>query len=328
MLKKKWKLFFVFASVLLLLCACQPENTNTDGEIKESTSETGNKLNSLKGNAEDTEKSDAMASKYDFTKESTLKMKNFFEYMPRASVIGVKNGTFMEVPEKDGYFVMQGGCTDGTYAYVILEGKNVQVNGVTQSAAHKIFKIDMSSWEIVAESEPLLLGHGNSITYNGKLHQLIVANYSPDPNEITFVNPDTLTMIGNKILNQPLTGIAYNESRDQYVVANGSAQFSVLDAEFNEVIYVEGHNVNMGTQDIDCDDNYIYVGNSGVVSNPGVEVVKIYNWDGEYMGIFRVDSVNEQEAVFNCNGKYYITFYTGNGGRLFEIQYDFDMLEE
>ena len=59
---------------------------------------------------------------------------------------------------------------------------------------------------------------------------------------------------------------------------------------------------------------------------PGMEVVKVYDWNGEYMGIFRVDSVSEQEALFNLDGKYYITFYTGNGGRVYEIQYDFSLL--
>lgn len=319
MLNKKWKQILAFSLMAVMLCGCQSSDTDVDNDTTKNTA-------TEEATGDETTE-DILASKYDFTKESTLKMKNFFEYMPRATVVGVKNGTFLEVPSKNGYFVMQGGCTDGIYAYCILEGQNVEVDGTLQSTAHMIFKIDMNTWEIVAESKPLLLGHGNSITYNSKLGQLIVSNYSPDPKEITFVDPNTLTIVGNKILNQNITGIAYNATHDQYVVANGSAQFSILDAEFNEVAYVEGHHINMGTQDIDCDDNYIYVGNSGVVSNPGVEVVKIYDWNGEYKGIFRVDSVNEQEAIFNCNGKYYITFYTGNGGRLFEIQYDFDMLD-
>lgn len=321
MLNKKWKQILAFSLMAVMLCGCQPASTDTDADVDDTQDAVTKEMTA------EEEAEVILASKYDFTKESTLKMKNFFEYMPRATVIGVKNGTFLEVPAKDGYFVMQGGCTDGTYAYCILEGQSVVVDGTMQATAHKIFKIDMSTWEIIAESKPLLLGHGNSITYNSKINQLIVSNYSPDPKEITFVDPNSLTIVGNKILNQNITGIAYNAAHDQYVVANGSAQFSILDAEFNEVAYIEGHYINMGTQDIDCDDNYIYVGNSGVVSNPGVEVVKVYDWNGEYKGIYRVDSVNEQEALFNTNGKYYITFYTGNGGRIFEIQYDFSLIE-
>lgn len=310
-MRKRGKQVLTLMLAVMTLCACQPENKNTNSNVNKKPKDYKEKL----------------AEKYDFTKASTFQMKNFFDYMPRASVIGVKNGTFMEIPEKDGYFVMQGGCSDGTYIYVILENRNVIVNGKVTSA-HKIFKIDMNTWEIVAESGQLPLGHGNSMTYNNKSHQLIVSNYSPDPKEITFVNPDSLTITGNKILSQNITGIAYNEAHDQYVLANGAAQFSIVDADFNELIYVEGHSIGLGTQDIDCDDNYIYMGNSGVVSNPGVEAVKVYDWDGEYKGVYRVDSVNEQEAVFNANGKYYITFYTGNGGRIFEIQYDFSLLED
>jgi hypothetical protein len=86
--------------------------------------------------------------------------------------------------------------------------------------------------------------------------------------------------------------------------------------------------LGLGSQDVDCDDNYIFVGNSGVTTMPGMEVVKVYDWNGEYVGIFRVDSVSEQEAIFNYDGKYYITFYTGNGGRVYEIEYDFSLLAE
>ena len=177
MFNKKWRQILAFSMMAVMLCGCQPASTDADNDItKDPVTE--------EGAGEETTQ-DVLTKKYDFTKESTLKMKNFFEHMPRATVVGVKNGTFLEIPSKNGYTVMQGGCTDGTYAYCILEGRDMLIDGQVQ-AAHMIFKIDMSTWEIVAESKPLILGHGNSITYNSKLGQLIVSNYSPDPKEITF----------------------------------------------------------------------------------------------------------------------------------------------
>jgi hypothetical protein len=300
------------------------------GGCQQGKEATNNTEENVDENVEDVtteETVDPLASLYNFHKTSTYSMKNWKEYMPKASVIGVKDGNYFNLPAKDGYFVMQGGCSDGTYAYLILEGQKMTVNGVYYKAIHKMFKVDMSTWEIVKESEPMNLGHGNSATYNARLGKIIVECYT-NVNDIFFVDPETLTITETKTLDYPLTSIAYNYEKDQYVIGNGSYQFSVLDANFQELVYAEGDYIGLGTQDIDCDENYIYVGNSGAASDPGTEVVKVYDWDGEYVGAFRVDFYTEQEALFNVNGKYYITTYTGSGGRLYEIQYDFDWLAE
>ena len=59
----------------------------------------------------------------------------------------------------------------------------------------------------------------------------------------------------------------------------------------------------------------------------GTEIVKVYDWDGQYKGIFKAASVSEHKAIFNYGGKYYIGFCTGSGGRVYEIHYDFILLE-
>ena len=84
--KKRWEQIFVFALAAMLLCACQSKSTSTDSET--------NKQQGIE--KEETN------SKYDFTKPSTLKMKNAFEYMPKAKLAGVKDGKFLEVPGTDG----------------------------------------------------------------------------------------------------------------------------------------------------------------------------------------------------------------------------------
>jgi hypothetical protein len=63
-------------------------------------------------------------------------------------------------------------------------------------------------------------------------------------------------------------------------IKGSSAAFAILDSNFVELGYYEGHNLGLSAQDVGCDDNYIYVGNSGVGStSAGMEIVKVYNWD-------------------------------------------------
>ena len=275
---------------------------------------------------------------YDFTDESFFYIKNYLNYIPTAPIKGVKaDGSFFQLLSHEGFTVMQGGCTDGKYCYFYLADTTFMYEGVAQECG-MIFKVDMTTWEIVKQSEPLPLSHGNGMCYNPKLGKILVSycnDYSntPDLDEskmIGFVDPETLELVESKLIAIAINSIDYNEKRDLYVVGikGNPAAFAILDPGFNELAWYPGNNVNLGSQDVGCDDKYIYVGNSGVISQPGMEVVKFYNWDGDYVGMFRVGNVVEQEAVFSHGGKHYITFFTGSGGRLYEIEYDFDLLAE
>lgn len=275
---------------------------------------------------------------YDFTNEDFFYVKDYLNYIPTAELSGVKeDGSYFQLLSYEGFTVMQGGCTDGKYCYFYLSNTNYLYQEGLAMECGMIFKVDMKTWEIVKQSEPLPLSHGNGMTYNPKLDRIIVSycndyghTEEDETKMIGFVDPETLELVESKNIGIQLTSIEYNEKRDLYVIGakNNPAAFTVLDANFVELGYYPGNNVGLGTQDVGCDDNYIFVGNSGVESNPGMEVVKVYNWDGDYVGMYRVGSVTEQEAIFNYDGKYYITFFTGSGGRLFEINFDFSLLAE
>lgn len=281
---------------------------------------------------------------YDFTSEDFFYVKGFlsYDYIPMAKLSGVKaDGSFFELPNKEGFTVMQGGCTDGKYAYFYLADTDYSYNDISMECG-MIFKVDMSTWEIVKQSDPLPLSHGNGMCYSDALDKIVVSycnNYSHTPEDetkmVAFVDPDTLQIVGNKTVPMSINAIDYNAKQDLYVVGikGNSAAFAVLDldenGEFVELGYYDGNNIGLVSQDVDCDDNYIYVGNSSVgTDHAGMEAVRIYNWDGEYKGIFLVQSMQEQEALFNCNGKYYITFFAGAGGRVYEVNYDFSLVGE
>lgn len=277
---------------------------------------------------------------FPFTSENFLKIKDCLNYAPTAKCLGVKpDGQFLAVKDAEmDVEVMQGGCTDGDYFYFAIEGSNLKIGETLYGKAHKIFKVDARTWEIAAVSEILPLDHANSMCYNSKLDRLIVANCNDvittddlnNTKAITFIDPDTLEITDVKYLNIAINAIDYSDTYDLYVVGikGSSAAFAILDSNFVELGYYEGHNLGLSAQDVGCDDNYIYIGNSGVGStSAGMEIVKVYNWDGEYRGVFRVGNVSEQEAVFSWDGKLYITFYTNPGGRMYELDLDTSLLD-
>ena len=312
---KKIKKLFALVLASVMLCGCQ-QTKPTEGDDTEQPI-ADKKQEGLLGGTVSTE--DLL---YQPSQEEFLSMKGFIDYLPKAMLSGVKeDGSFFHLSNVGDHTVMQGGCSDGTYMYLVLENNSEKTDIIT--------KVDMSTWEIVKQSEPLLLHHGNGMGYNSKTNELFVSHNTGAPKEVSVIDPDTLTIKRTFSLEYGISGICYNEKRDCYVIGlSGMSSFAVLDSNFVELGYYDGHNIGLANQSISCDDDYIYVGNSGVTTNPGVEVVKIYNWMGEYQGIFRVDSVSEQEAFIPINGKNYITFYTGNGGRVYEIDIDYSKLKE
>lgn len=311
MQNKKIKRFLALSLATMMLCGCQPAATTDEGADGQTAE------GEVQG-----EKQEEEQLLYQPNQEEFLSMKDFFDYLPRAPLSGVTaDGNFFQLSNVGDHTVMQGGCSDGTYMYLILENNKEKTDIIT--------KVDMSTWEIVKQSEPLPLHHGNGMGYNSKTNEILVSHNTGAPKDVSIIDPETLTIKKTFSLDYGIYGIAYNEKRDCYVIGlSGLSAFAVLDSNFVELGYYEGHSIGLANQSVSCDDNYIYVGNSGVSTNPGMEVVKVYNWMGEYQGIFRVDSVSEQEAFIPINGKNYITFFTGNGGRVYEIDIDYSQLAE
>lgn len=171
MLSKKWKKFLLLSMSAVMLCGCQPsasgdttKEDNTETKEQETGLNTETKVEPL----------------YEFTDEAFLSMKDFIEYIPRAGLSGVKeNGDYFHLPNVEEYTVMQGGCTDGEYMYLILENNTLDLD--------MLFKVDMNTWEIVAQSEGLPLDHANGMGYNSKLDTLIVSHNTGAVNDISFV---------------------------------------------------------------------------------------------------------------------------------------------
>jgi len=308
-MNRKIKKVVVLFFALLLLSGCTS---------KEPVSNTEEKLNpgNLGGLAGVEEEVDM--SLYDYTSSDIFEEEEWYEYIPMVELSGVKpDGSPFQLDPIEGCGILQGCCTDGTYAYMALnDGKKV--------ATTYIAKMNLSDWSIVAISEPLLVDHANSMAYNSKENRIYLTNMNSGPNnKVSIIDPETLTVIGDFEVDYMIGGVAYNETYDVYVVrfVEPKNDFSIVDTNFEELAYFRGDVSGLGFQNIACDDEFIYVLDSGVKAQPGVEIIKVYDWDGYFRGVFRLDYASESEAMFSCNGKIYIGFYTG-GGRIFEMKFD------
>lgn len=220
------------------------------------------------------------------------------KFYQTATTTAIKNNI-----EKDAgfnkYATAQGSCTDGKYAYFAIN------NGYT-----KILKYDVNTWELKKKSSNLSLGHANDMAYNPKDDVIVVANNAPDYNIITFIDPDTLEILGTKKLKYKIYSIAYNEKYDQYVVGiSGTYDFAILDSSFKRIKRYEGYESGYLRQGADCDNDYLYF----VQSGGGGNIIVIYNWSGELVDTVAVDKALEIENIFHVGNVMYITLhYYGN----------------
>ncbi len=308
---KWWVLLFVLT---LILGGCGTAEKNNEKQDETVVSENENK-------------EETVEYPYDYASADFFEIENWWDYAPVASVSGVLEGDKpFSLDAVDGFTTMQGGCTDGTYAYFLLEKKNVMdAQGVGHSYC-MLFKVDMTTWEVVGQSEALAVDHGNSMTYCTKTNQLLVAHCQNRTQEFSYIDPDTLTVTGSKSLGRNFYSITYNATYDKYVIGiKGTDKFVIYDGEFNPLGEYQGvqlhENGKLAYQNIYCDDDYIYITYTG-----DVNAIMCYDWNGYFCGVLKVDSYQENEAMFQVGDQYYMTFYTGGGGKVYRLDFEKDLL--
>ncbi|MCQ2453391.1 MAG: hypothetical protein MJ136_02265 [Clostridia bacterium] len=208
------------------------------------------------------------------------------------------------------YHVQQGSATDGTYAYFVLEDQHQSLGS--------IWKVDMSTWKVVDTMYDLPIDHGNDMTYNPGKHQLVVVNNKPHYNTLTFIDPDTLTIIETKKLTADMYAIAYNPASDRYVIGlSGSWNFMITDGEFNVQHLCIGKDTGLVKQGVECDDSYIYF--PQCKSDNSINQLVVYDWEGNYVNTIRVSAYQEIESLFHNENGTYIAF-NASGSSIYEAK--------
>ena len=202
----------------------------------------------------------------------------------------------------DHYYVQQGACTDGEYAYCLLESR--------PDAACGMFKLSLDDWSIVEIVYNVPVEHGNGLAYNSKTNQFVVSHCKPSTNRISILDHDTYAVVDSFDLPMPVLSIAYDEVGDRYVVGHkDGVHFSVLDSEFNVTATYEMVPEFTNNQDCDCDDQYIYL-LEWDTAKLYASNVSVYDWEGNFVTSIVLKSMNEVESMFHYGDKIIFPFYT------------------
>jgi len=218
-----------------------------------------------------------------------------------------------DVPTKGNYSVLEGGGTDGKYAYYAMISKS------TKPETAYIYKYDIKTWELVSTSKSLPTAHTNDITYDSKNHRLVVSYCSSkegttmSSSGIVFVNPDDLSFIEYIDVPTLSRALDYIPEKNQYVLAAGY-NFYLTDENFNTVSTFTCGYPKLTTQGLCTDGKYIYDPRwqSGAkyqtitintLDGKFVGAIPLYGIDGEPENIFRdgnsfVMGCNKSDAVF------------------------------
>lgn len=218
------------------------------------------------------------------------------------------------------YDILQGSCSDGTYAYYLLNNK--------KASKCKVVKVKRSTLKVVKVSGALNVAHGNDMTYDSDKKRLVIVHSTgKDPKALTSVDPSTLTVIESKHITIPnklaggtladaknataFTGLAYSSGRRQYaVLLSHNYNFVILDSNLDPVQYVKVSKKNNYTmQGIDATDDYILVAQSPKTSKQKYNIITVYDWDGNYISKVNVKKGYEIESIYHVGSKYYAGFY-------------------
>ncbi len=208
--------------------------------------------------------------------------------------------------------ILQGGCTDGKYAYFCSH------NGYADTCSISKYRVD--TWEEVAREYVVDVDHGNDITYNKDKRCLVVCHNSPNRTLVSFVDKDTLKIIETVEIPLEIYSITYNAKTNKYAVGiSYSFDFAILDKDFNVIKTISSVKPKSTTkQGMDSDDKYLYF----LLSFPNA--VSVYDWDGNHYGVFELNDEAknyESENIFLLKDELYIG-YNHNFGKVFKTTFE------
>lgn len=192
--------------------------------------------------------------------------------------------------DHSGYSVVQGSCTDGTYAYYLM---------VSSSNQHgRVLKVRISDQTVVARSAVLNTWHGNGMCYDSKRNVLAVIAREDRKQEITIIDANSLKITRQKTVkytNAANTGthstrglgaIAYVEKYDCYVALERELHNLIMfNPDSFEAIGLAITTINKkypGTyQGMDADEQYVYLLLSAYNSDQPDNLIVAIDWNSE-----------------------------------------------
>ena len=199
------------------------------------------------------------------------------------------------------YRVLQGVCTDGKYLYFTLSNPNTNVDCA-------IVKMRISDKKIIKTKTNLNLNHCNDITYNADKKMLVVAHSGSNPNQVSYLSPQTLKVKKTITLDNSIGNIAYCSAKKCYVTeSRGSHEIQIRNKNFKiKKSFTFLSKRTYTRQGIDCDKNYIYIPQSTVGGYDNR--ILIYDWDGNYITTINYKSYYEIESICHIGNRFYVGY--------------------
>ena len=209
----------------------------------------------------------------------------------------------------NGYAVVQGGCTDGKYAYSLMVSSSTQKGRILKTVA--------GTGTVVAKSKIINICHGNGMTLNTKERKLVIVGRESRRNQLTIVNADNLSDVSyvnvsysnsgywSKTASNGLSCISYIPKYDCYVALQRQThELLVLDKYFR-VIGQAGTTITAKYpgvyQAMDADERYVYLLLSRHSGRQPYNIVLVLDWNSENL----LDVVNGNKSYINkrwfCN---------------------------
>lgn len=205
--------------------------------------------------------------------------------------------------------ILQGGCTDGTYAYYLMEDQQLSSGNCV------IVKLKAGTWETVKISEPLPLDHGNGVTYVPQTGRLLVSHCSPDPTLASWVDAETLELIETVKLDFSTYAMSYQESRDLFACYGIGKVMLMVDPQLQVVRSINGMASSYETQGYDVDDDYIYI----VTINSNY--IHVCDWEGHWLETIPIGVKTEMENMISFGDIHYTGFLNAGADLYLTIFY-------
>lgn len=206
---------------------------------------------------------------------------------------------------------LQGGGTDGEYAYIGTDG---------MGDLGKIFKYSLPEWELVDVSDPILVKHANAISYIAEKNLLTVAHCTDgDVRGFAYVDPLTLEVVDYGSTPVDCWGLEYDNANERFIVEVNWKHY-IFDKDFNLINELTYGDRDGTPQTLFVDGKYTYdvrdnvpwdTGHSRSTPYPehGQDYITVHDYENVYIEKAPIPNlVGEVEHMFRHGNLYYIGY--------------------
>ena len=182
-----------------------------------------------------------------------------------------------------------------------------------------ITKHDLKKGYVVKRSEPIYVFHGNDMTYDSARNLLYIVHGSSEGKILTTVDPETLEVVSQSVnIKKGAGAITYSPERDVFAISQGGKTLHFMDSELKVTKSITREVLDYTAQGMGSDEDFIYFPMSPKGDNKD-NILVVYDWSGNYVTTIHLDTDRESESMFVVDGEYYVSFYFGDGARLFKL---------